>query len=89
MLLVLAQERRPIIHFAVIAHPTAAGRRRSRREYTYDPGDPGAIAGGPICCTGDPHADGNYDQSEVESRHDLLVYTTAPLQEGIEVTGAI
>ena len=45
--------------------------------------------GGPICCTGDPHADGSYDQSEIETRNDVLVYTTPALKEGVEVTGPI
>jgi putative CocE/NonD family hydrolase len=57
--------------------------------YTYDPGDPVPSRGGPICCTGDPHADGSYDQSEVENRRDVLVYTTPVLQQGIEVTGPL
>ena len=57
--------------------------------YTYDPGDPVPSRGGPICCTGDPHADGSYDQSEVETRQDVLVYTTPSLKQGIEVTGPL
>ncbi len=57
--------------------------------YTYDPGKPVPSRGGPICCTGDPHADGSYDQSEIETRSDVLVYTTPVLKEGVEVTGPI
>jgi uncharacterized protein len=57
--------------------------------YTYDPGNPVPSLGGPICCTGDPHADGSYDQSEVETRPDVLVYTTPALERGIEVTGPL
>ncbi len=58
-------------------------------QYTYDPGDPVPSRGGPICCTGDPHADGSYDQSGVENRRDVLVYTTPVLKQGIEVTGPL
>ncbi len=57
--------------------------------YTYDPGNPVPSRGGPICCTGDPHADGSYDQSEVETRGDVLVYTTPVLTRGVEVTGPL
>jgi uncharacterized protein len=33
--------------------------------------------------------EGFFDQSTVEMRHDVLVYTSEPLKEGIEVTGPI
>lgn len=58
-------------------------------KYTYDPRTPVPSRGGPICCTGEPNVDGSFDQSEVETRHDVLVYTTPVLKEGIEVTGPI
>ena len=63
--------------------------REPSDRYTYDPGNPVPSRGGPICCTGDPHADGSYDQSEVENRRDVLVYTTPALKEGVEVTGPL
>ena len=68
---------------------TAAPQKEPPDRYTYDPGNPVPSRGGPICCTGDPHADGSYDQSEVENRSDVLVYTTPVLREGIEVTGPL
>jgi len=56
----------------------------------YDPKTPVPSLGGPICCTGTPDAvPGSYDQSEIEMRHDLLVYTSEVLKEGLEVTGPI
>ncbi len=58
--------------------------------YTYDPASPVPSVGGPVCCTGTPDAPaGAFDQSEVETRHDVLVFTTPPLKEGMEVTGPI
>jgi len=58
--------------------------------YTYDPGSPVPTKGGPICCiSADAAAAGSYDQSEVELRNDVLVYTTPPLAKGLEVTGPI
>jgi len=68
---------------------TAAPLQEPPDRYTYDPGNPVPSRGGPICCTGDPHADGSYDQSEVENRSDVLVYTSPLLKEGIEVTGPL
>jgi len=56
--------------------------------YTYDPANPVPSVGGPICCIGaDDAPAGSFDQSEVELRPDVLVYTSDPLDEGIEVTG--
>lgn len=58
--------------------------------YTYDPATPTPSRGGPVCCTGTPDApEGSFDQSDVEMRNDVLVYTSAPLTEGIEVTGPL
>ena len=58
--------------------------------FTYAPGYPVPSVGGPICCVGNPDATaGAYDQSEVELRNDVLVYTTPALKKGIEITGPI
>jgi putative CocE/NonD family hydrolase len=58
--------------------------------YTYDPRTPVPSRGGPLCCTGTPDApEGSFDQSDVEARDDVLVYTTAELKDGVEVTGPI
>ena len=59
-------------------------------QYSYDPATPGQSKGGALCCTGTPDAaPGAFDQSEVETRHDVLVYSTPPLERGIEVTGSL
>jgi len=57
--------------------------------YTYNPADPVPSLGGPICCTGNSEAEGSYDQSNVETRPDVLVYTTPVLTDGVEVTGPL
>jgi len=57
--------------------------------YQYDPGNPVPTVGGHTCCTGGGKAEGSYDQREVERRPDVLVYTSAPLERGIEVTGPL
>ncbi len=58
--------------------------------YVYDPDVPVPSVGGPLCCTGSPDwPAGAFDQSEVEARNDILVYTTAPLERGVEATGPL
>ncbi len=56
--------------------------------YRYDPADPVPTLGGAICCISEEAAPaGAYDQSEVELRDDVLVYTTEPLQDDLNVVG--
>jgi hypothetical protein len=58
--------------------------------YVYDPQTPTPSRGGPVCCTGTPDApEGAFDQSDVEMRSDILVYTSEPFKEGVEVTGPL
>jgi len=59
--------------------------------FVYDPRTPVPTVGGPICsnCTGRKVPDGAFDQTDVELRHDVLVYTSPPLKEGVEVTGPL
>ncbi len=45
--------------------------------------------GGPLCCDPVHLATGARDQSEVEKRNDVLVYSTEALTEDTEVTGPI
>lgn len=57
--------------------------------FTYDPMTPVPSLGGSICCTGNAVIPGSFDQSELEVRNDILVYTSAPLKQGVEVSGTI
>jgi putative CocE/NonD family hydrolase len=61
--------------------------------FTYDPGSPVWTVGGSVCAAcarGGPRVvDGPADQREVEMREDVLVFTSAPLPDGLEVTGPI
>ena len=45
--------------------------------------------GGNVCCTGNAVTGGAFDQRKMEERPDILVYSTEPLKEGIEVSGPI
>jgi putative CocE/NonD family hydrolase len=64
--------------------------RAGRDLFTYDPGNPVPSRGGTVCCTGNPKDQpGAFDQSDIESRPDVLVYTSAPLERGLEVVGPV
>lgn len=55
--------------------------------YTYDPNFPAPSLGGHSCCGAQSGPQGPYDQTPVEQRSDVLVYSSAPLQHDTEVTG--
>jgi putative CocE/NonD family hydrolase len=57
--------------------------------FYYNPMNPVNSYGGNVCCTGNAVKGGAYDQQGMETRQDILVYTTDPLKEGIEITGFI
>jgi putative CocE/NonD family hydrolase len=57
--------------------------------FDYDPLNPVQSLGGNVCCTGNAIQAGAFDQRKTEARPDVLVYTTEPLREGIEVSGPI
>lgn len=57
--------------------------------FVFDPRHPVPTAGGAICCDPVVLPPGPLDQSQIEKRQDVLVYTTKPLQEDIEVTGTV
>lgn len=66
-----------------------AGNEAADR-YRYNPGDPVPSLGGAICCTSKKDAPaGGYDQTAVEKRDDVLVYSSAALQRDTEVTGPL
>jgi putative CocE/NonD family hydrolase len=57
--------------------------------FTYDPMHPTPSYGGNVCCAANtiPGNGGALDQRKMEERQDILVYTSEPLKEGIEVSG--
>jgi hypothetical protein len=57
--------------------------------YTYDPANPVPTVGGPLCCDPLHLPAGPRDQKEVETRPDVLVYSTPPLEQDLEVTGPV
>jgi putative CocE/NonD family hydrolase len=51
--------------------------------YIYDPGNPTPSCGGPLLA----FSAGPHDQRALESRSDVLTYTTDPLPNDVEITG--
>lgn len=70
----------------LVSIPPAADKPDS---FTYDPMNPVPSFGGNVCCTGNAVQGGSFDQSKMEERDDILVYSTEPLTEGIELSGPI
>jgi hypothetical protein len=57
--------------------------------FVYDPMNPVSSLGGNVCCTGNAVKGGAYNQQAMETRQDILVYTTDVLTEGVEISGFI
>ena len=57
--------------------------------YLYNPMNPVPTVGGGLCCDPAFMAPGAYDQRWVEGRDDVLVYSTPPLAQDVEVTGPV
>ena len=63
--------------------------RGSEDRYVFDPRDPVPTRGGAVCCNPKVFAWGPMDQRTVEQRRDVLVYTTKPLKQDMEVVGPV
>jgi len=58
-------------------------------QFVYDPANPVATTGGPLCCDAAHLPAGPRDQRAVEARDDVLVYSTPALERDVEVTGQV
>src|SRR5262249_33945719 len=63
-------------------------KKEAPDQYDYDPVDPVRTLGGRLC-GGDAYQPGPADQRPNEGRADVLVYSTPPLANDLEVTGFI
>ncbi len=66
-----------------------APRAQAADRYRYDPMNPVPTVGGGDCCNGGIVIPGAFDQRGVAIRNDVLVYTSAPLDDPIEVSGFV
>lgn len=64
-------------------------RRSKPDSFLYDPRNPVPTMGGAVCCNPKIFPWGPMDQRPLEKRKDVLVYTTEPLREDLEVTGPV
>lgn len=71
---------------ALVSAPTGSDQPDA---FIYDPGNPVRTFGGGGCCQGNAVKFGSYDQSEHETRNDILVYDSEPFKQGVEVSGPI
>lgn len=68
---------------------TAAAEEEPADSYFSNPSDPVPTVGGPLCCESQRWEPGPRDQRSVEARNDVLVYSTPPMTEDVEVTGPV
>ena len=57
--------------------------------FVYDPSNPVPSVGGHSCCLWSSGPQGQFDQSAIEQRSDILVYSSKPLTKPLDVTGPI
>lgn len=69
----------------IAAKPSKSGTDH----YTYDPTHPVPTMGGNTCCNPKQFGWGPMDQTSIEKRQDVLVYTTSVLARDVEVTGPV
>jgi putative CocE/NonD family hydrolase len=69
--------------------PNPPGSEDKPDAFTYDPEYPVPVNGGGFCCMGSEYKAGSFDQRPLEARNDILVYSTDPLKEGVEISGPV
>jgi putative CocE/NonD family hydrolase len=67
----------------------SAPRADKPDRYVYDSANPAPTVGGPLCCDSEHLGPGARDQRTMEARSDVLVYSTPPLEQDLEVTGPV
>jgi len=68
---------------------TVAPKSEPADSYVYNPANPTPTIGGPLCCDAEHMEPGPRDQRSVENRDDVLIYSTGPLAQNLEVTGPV
>ena len=64
-------------------------KQEASDKFTYDPANPVPTIGGSLCCDAEHYEPGPRDQRAAEDRNDVLVYSTKPLADDMEVTGPV
>jgi uncharacterized protein len=85
-----AREERWYLHSGGTLSPQPPTKGASgSTEFDYDPMDPVFTRGGLQILTPSLKTPGPYDQKPVEDRADVVVFTSAPLSNEVEVTGRV
>ncbi len=58
-------------------------------QYVYDPSHPIPTLGGALCCDSVHLKPGPRDQRPIELRQDVLIYSTTPFAQDLEITGPV
>jgi putative CocE/NonD family hydrolase len=95
--LATARDTKYFLHSAGNANTAAGGgtltatspRSEPADQYNYDPANAVPTVGGPLCCDSSHLGPGPRDQTMVETRPDVLVYSTPVLTQDTEVTGNV
>lgn len=69
--------------------PAVPAKNAPVNGFVYDPMNPVPSYGGNVCCTGNAIQGGAFDQRHLETRQDILVFTSEPLSEDTEISGFI
>jgi len=87
----VAKSESPRLKFASTESKPSKSATDAPDAFIYDPMHPTPSYGGNVCCAANtiPGNGGALDQRQMEMRNDILVYTSDPLEEGIEVSGPI
>jgi hypothetical protein len=64
-------------------------KKETADKFTFDPANPVPTIGGSLCCDAEHYEPGPRDQRAAENRNDVLVYSTKPLADDMEVTGPV
>ncbi|WP_283134718.1 CocE/NonD family hydrolase [Rhizohabitans arisaemae] len=83
-----ARDRRWFLHTEGELAERSPAADAAESVFTYDPADPCPTRGGTLLLA-DGYAKGAVDQTPLLDRADVLVYTSPPLAEDLEVTGPV
>jgi putative CocE/NonD family hydrolase len=75
--------------FSQVAPKATAPKPENSDQYVYNPANPVPTVGGPLCCDSGHLKPGPRDQRQVEERDDVLIYSTPPFTQDVEVTGPV
>jgi uncharacterized protein len=73
----------------VLSQELPGPRTKRPDTFRYDPLDPVPTKGGGLCCNFYWSQAGQFDQRQIETRADVLCYSSAPLEQDLEVTGPV